>query len=173
VDGRIFVNNVSLGVYGSFVHDRERTTKNRLLAFIRMLPAAFGRSRRPLAVSFEIEGERVEHRVLVLLVGNNDYSLDSLGDLGRRERLDAGCLHVALIDASTRRRLLGLLLRAIVGRVASAHSWSDWSTGELRLETHRARLHAALDGEPIVVDSPLEFRIRPRALRLLLPSSEG
>jgi diacylglycerol kinase family enzyme len=168
-DGGVFLNNVSLGIYGSFVHDPAKKTKNRLLAFFRMAGAAFGRSRQPLRLSFEVDGERKEHRALALLVGNNDYSLRSLADLGKRERLDGGCLHAALIEATTRRRLLGLLARAVAGRVESAHSWSDWTAASFRIDSDRPRVHAALDGEPVVLEPPLEFVLRPRALRLLVP----
>ena len=168
---RIFLNNVSLGIYGSFVHDEERKTKNRALAFVRMLGTALGRSRDPLAVSFEVDGRRERGSVLVLLVGNNDYSLDSLGDFGQRDTLDGGCLHAAVIEATTRRRLLGLLARAVVRRMEEAHSWSDWTSASFRVDADRRRLHAALDGEPIVLEPPLEFSVRPRALRLLVPRS--
>ena len=46
-----FVNNISLGLYASFVHDPARKTRNRLVALLRMLPAALGRSRTPLDAS--------------------------------------------------------------------------------------------------------------------------
>ena len=58
VCGRLFLNNVSLGVYAAFVHDEAQRTKNRMLAGLRMVPAVFGRSRRPLDLSFAVDGRR-------------------------------------------------------------------------------------------------------------------
>lgn len=169
VNGRVFLNNVSLGLYAAFVHDPGRKTRNRLMAFLRMVPAALGRGRQPLAVSFEIEGHREEHLALVILVANNDYRMTSMADLGERTRLDEGRLHVYVIQAVDRRRLLGLLGRAVGGRLDASEGWAEWASPALRIVHARERVRAALDGDPVVLESPLEFEIRPRALRVLLP----
>jgi hypothetical protein len=100
VDGRVFLNNVSLGLYASLVHDPRHRTKNRLIALVRMLPAALGHSRRPLDVSFAVDARRERHRALVVLVGNNDYDVRTLADLGERARLDEGRLHAYVIEAA-------------------------------------------------------------------------
>jgi hypothetical protein len=93
VDGRTFLNNVSLGIYGSFVHDPSRKTRNRLLAGLRMAPAALGRSRSPLQLSFDVDARREEHAALVMLISNNAYRLESMSELGERETLDGGLLY--------------------------------------------------------------------------------
>jgi diacylglycerol kinase family enzyme len=171
VNGRVFVNNVSLGIYASFVHDPEQKTRNRLTAFLRMAPAALGRGRRPLELSFDLDGVREHHLALVVLVANNDYRMTSMADLGERERLDEGRLHAYVIAAVSRRALLGMLARAAVGSIEQTEGWIEWSAGAVRVDSNRPRLHAALDGDPIVLEPPLEFEIRPRALRVLLPVS--
>ncbi|HYY34468.1 MAG TPA: diacylglycerol kinase family protein [Gaiellaceae bacterium] len=170
VDGRTFVNNVSLGIYASFVHDPRRKTRNRVLAGLRMAPAALGRGRRPLRLSFELEGRREEHAALVVLVANNGYDLRSLADLGERTRLDEGLLHAYVIEAVSRRTLLGLLLRTAAGAAERADGLVERQAMRFRLQADRARTHAAIDGEPAVLGSPLEFEVRPRALRVLLPA---
>jgi diacylglycerol kinase family enzyme len=169
VGGRIFLNNVSLGLYASFVHDPARKTRNRLVAFLRMVPAALGRSRKPLAVSFDVEGRRERHQALVVLVANNDYELETLRGLGKREQLDEGLLHAFVVEATTRRALLALLLGAAIGRGEDAQALVEWSAERFAVESRHPRIHAAIDGEPVVLESPLEFEIRPRALRLLAP----
>jgi diacylglycerol kinase family enzyme len=73
-----FVNNVSLGLYASFVHDPAKKTRNRLVALARMLPAALGRSRTPLDLSLEAEGRREHRSALVVLVANNGYAMQSM-----------------------------------------------------------------------------------------------
>jgi diacylglycerol kinase family enzyme len=172
VSGRPFVNNVSLGLYASFVHDSEQKTKNRLAALLRMAPAALGRSRDPLDVSFEVEGRRESHRALVVLIANNDYRVESMADLGERSRLDEGRLHAYVIAAVSRRALVGLLARAALrASLERGEGWVEWSAERFRIESSHPRLHAALDGDPVVFEPPLDFEIRPRALRVLVPQS--
>jgi diacylglycerol kinase family enzyme len=169
VGERWFVNNVSLGLYASFVHNPARKTRSRVAAGLRMLPAAFGRSRTPLDFSLEVEGTREHRSALVVLVANNGYTMRSMVELGRRESLDEGELHAYVIEAVSRRALLGLLARAVAGSLDRAEGWSEWTAEGARLEASRDHLHAAIDGEPIILPAPLDFEVRPRALRVLLP----
>jgi diacylglycerol kinase family enzyme len=169
VGDKTFLNNVSLGVYASFVHDPEQKTRNRLVAFLRMGPAALGKSREPLDVAFEIEGRREHRAALVVLVGNNDYRIESLADLGGRARLDEGLLHAYVIEAVSRRALVGLLFRAATGGLAEAEGLVEWVAPRLTVDLPHHRIHAAIDGEPAVLESPLAFEVKPQALRVLLP----
>ena len=116
VGGRVFLNNVSLGIYASMVHDPAHETRNRVAAAARVLAALFGRSRRALTLSFEAEGRREQLHALVLLVASNDYGSDPRADVTRRERLDEGLLHAYVIEAVGRLKLARLLARAAVGR---------------------------------------------------------
>ena len=165
-----FLNNVSFGLYASFVHDPGRRTRNRLVALFRLLPAAFGRSRTPLDLRLDADGAEEHHSALLLLVANNAYELKSLAELGERARLDEGRLHAYVIEAVGRRRLLGLLGHAVTGNVEEAAGWSEWAAERFALEASRDHLHAAVDGEAVLLPAPLELEIRPRALRVLVPS---
>jgi len=169
VNGSAFMNNVSLGVYASFVHDPARKTRNRLMAFLRMVPAGLGRSRRPLGLSFDVGGRRQEHLALVVLVANNDYRMTSMADLGERSRLDEGVLHAYVVEAVGRGALVAMLAQAVAGRAEEAEGWVEWASAGFRVETHRRTVHAAVDGEPVVLEPPLEFEVMPRALRVLVP----
>jgi diacylglycerol kinase family enzyme len=169
VGERWFLNNVSLGLYASFVHDPAKKTRNRLVALLRMLPAALGRSRKPLDLSLDVDGKGEHHSALVVLVAVNDYTMRSMADPGRRETLDAGELHAYVIEAVSRRALLGLFGRAVAGGLERAEGWTEWVAERFRLEASREHLHAAIDGEPVVLEAPLDFEVRPRALRVLLP----
>ncbi len=166
---RWFLNNVSLGVYASFVHDPARKTRNRLVALFRLLPAALGRSRTPLDLSLDVEGRQEHHSALLVLVANNGYEMQSLAELGSRERLDEGRLHAYVIEEVSRSALVGLLFRAVAGSLEQAEGWSEWEGERFRLEASRDHLHAAVDGEPVILPAPLEFELRPRGLRVLVP----
>ena len=169
VGEQVFLNNVSLGLYASFVSDPERKTRNRLMAFLRMAPAALGRSRTPLGLSFELEGKREHRAALVVLVANNDYRLESMADLGERQRLDEGLLHAYVIEAASRRALVGLLLKAAVGDAEQAEGFVEWTAPRLTVDLPDHRIHAAVDGEPAVLRAPLEFELDRQALRVLVP----
>lgn len=166
---RWFLNNVSLGVYASFVHDPARKTRNRLVALFRLLPAALGRSRTPLDLSLDADGRQEHHSALLVLVANNGYKMQSMAELGSRDRLDEGRLHAYVIEEVSRSALVGLLFRAVAGSLEQAEGWSEWEAEQFRLEASRDHLHAAVDGEPVILPAPLEFKVRPRGLRVLVP----
>ena len=148
VDGRVFLNNVSLGAYAGLVHRREHhRRRGEALARLRALAKSAGHRHRLRA---RVDGEPVLARVL--LVGNNRYELD-LFTLGARAKLDAGELSLWTAD--------GLLPRR----------WEERSGRRFRIELDAPRVRAAVDGEPAVLEPPLEVESLPRALRVLLPGT--
>jgi diacylglycerol kinase family enzyme len=146
VNGDTFLNNVSIGAYAQLVHRRESHRRRReALARLRaLLLLARDHSRLRVAV----DGDPVETHVA--LVANNDYQLD-LFSLGERERLDEGRLHLYVAH--------GLL----------PGSWEERAGERFVIDSERGQLHAATDGEPSELETPLEFTIEPKALRVLLP----
>ncbi len=147
VDERLFLNNVSLGLYALLVHRRERHRRRRaVLARLRAL-LLVAREHRGKD-QFVIDGDHVAARVVV--VACNAYALDLLS-LGERERMDEGLLHV------------------YVPRGFRRIEWADRSCTSLAIETPSASVRAAIDGEPARLGSPVEFRIDPGALRVLVP----
>jgi diacylglycerol kinase family enzyme len=147
VGDRLFLNNVSLGLYAFLVHRRERHRRRReLLARLRALLLVAREHRRK--ERFTIDGEPVAARVV--LVACNDYSLD-LFSIGERDSLEGGLLH--LYVAHGFRRV----------------TWDERSAPALTIDSARRSLRAAIDGEPARLETPLEFRIQPRGLRVLVP----
>lgn len=147
VGDRVFLNNVSLGVYARLVHRRERRRRrNEAFARLRALATSLWRDHR-WTRRFRVDGQPI--RASVVLVANNEY-LDELTSLGERERLDGGVL--ALYAARGFRRL----------------QWTERTAQRFRIETGRP-MHVAVDGEPAVLASPLELHVAPGALRLLVP----
>ena len=146
---RRFLNNVSLGLYATLVHRREHRRRRRhLLAGLR----ALGRNlRRRPGVWATVDGEPIGARVL--LVANNAYEL-SLFSIGERERLDEGRL--SLYAA------MGVLPR----------TWNERSGERFELDVPAGKVSAAIDGEPVELETPLELAIEPGALRVLLPPRE-
>jgi diacylglycerol kinase family enzyme len=170
VSGRLFLNNVSLGLYASMVHAEKHDRLTRAGALVRIVPAAVGRGRRPLELAFEMSGRRERRGVLMLVVANNDYGIGSLTDLAERERLDEGLLHAYVIEAVGRAQLVELLARAAADRLEGAEGWTEWTALRFQVESRRERIRAALDGEPIVLRPPLDFEVKAGALRVLVPA---
>jgi diacylglycerol kinase family enzyme len=150
IGGRRFLNNVSLGIYASLVHRREHhRRRGQVLAGARALWLGLGRR---CGVWATLEGDPVRARIV--LVANNAYQLD-LFSIGERDRLDEGRLHVYTAR----------------GWLPSA--WEERSGDRFRIDAPGSSLEVAIDGEPAVVETPLEFSIEPSALRVLVPRAPG
>jgi diacylglycerol kinase family enzyme len=169
VGERMFLNNVSLGAYADMVADpRYRAAK--LATAHAVLPASLRGEHDLLQVDLRDADGREHPDVLVLLVAANSYELN-----GVRERLDGGVLQVSALRARTGAALAGLATRALArgGRVARASGWAQWTTTALRVSAAPVRLPAGIDGEAATLATPLEFRVLPQALRVLVPPALG
>ena len=169
VGDRMFLNNVSLGAYADVVADpRYRAAK--LATAHAVLPASLRGERDLLRVGLRDADGREHPDVLVLLVAGNCYRLD-----GVRERLDAGVLQVSALRARTGAALAGLATRALArgGRPPAGGAWAQWTTTSLRVEAPVPELPAGVDGEALTLPTPLEFQVRPGALRVLVPPALG
>jgi diacylglycerol kinase family enzyme len=146
VNDRPFLNNVSLGMYAQLVHRREEHRRRReTLARLRAIAIAL-RHRAPQGVT--VDREPVRGRVLV--VSNNAYELD-LFSLGERRRLDEGLLYLYAGSGVARSR------------------WTERHAPRFEVNATAGYLPAAVDGEPERLETPLEFRIAARRLRVLVP----
>ena len=171
VNGRGFINNASLGLYPGMVQERDRQQR-RLRRSKRhaMLWATLAVLQRPplLDLHLDLGGEVHDCRAPFVFIGNNAYHMEGF-DIGTRERLDAGVLDVY----TTRRRhtggLLLLALRAMLGRLRQADDFIDTTARTLRVVSRRPSLLVATDGEVTRMQTPLEFRILPRALEVMAP----
>jgi diacylglycerol kinase family enzyme len=170
MNDRIFINNSAIGLYPLMVIDRDIQRRRfgrskraaMILASIRTL-ARFNRHRLTLTVNEERSG-RVD--TPLLFVGNNDYRID-IGAAGRRERLDGGELCVLVMRKKTRRSFLAASLRAFFNRSRNDDMVRLDDVERLRVSAVRHHLAVSLDGEIAHVQSPLDYRIRKKALRVI------
>jgi diacylglycerol kinase family enzyme len=164
VNGRVFVNNVSLGLYARIVQsDEYRNAKVGTAA--RMLPDLLGNDYDPF--DFEVHGPSgVEstHPDLVL-VSNNVYKLSGIGGFGTRARLDEGVLGVIVIDVHDARDLTELVALESAGRGPSYRGWQEWSDRSIEVDSSRP-VEAGIDGEAVTLDAPVRFESLPGALRV-------
>lgn len=147
VNGRLFLNNLSLGLYADLVHPREHhRRRGDVFAGLRALERVM-RDHRRLRV--QLDGEVFQTRVV--LVANNAYDL-RLFNIGARPSLSEGRLHLY-----TARGLLPA-------------RWHERDATRFVVSLDERRVIGATDGEPVELEPPLEIECLPRALRVLGPA---
>ncbi|MBJ6640998.1 NAD(+)/NADH kinase [Streptomyces sp. DHE7-1] len=158
---RVFVNNASFGVYAAVVQspayreDKARTT-------LEMLPDLLTRHSGPRLVVRA--GERRLRGPQAVLVSNNPYRSDDAAGLGHRERLDTGRLGVLSVDVNSTTEATELLL--LGGR---SRGLTAFSAQEVVVDADAPAVPAGVDGEALMLPTPVRCRIEPGALRVRVP----
>lgn len=173
VNGRIFLNNSSLGLYPDIVRDREKQQRRlgrgkwpaalwATLAALRRYPF--------LSVRLTVDGETLPRRTPFVFIGNNRYTMEGLS-IGERDRLDDGLLSLYVAQRPTRLGLLRFAFDALRGKLGSERDFDVVEAAGFEIDTHHPRLHVATDGEVTVMNPPLRYRVRPGALTVLAPAA--
>jgi len=173
VNGRYFINNSSIGLYPRIVRKRKQQER---LGHGKWWAAAWAAWRflwlSPfLKVRLELEDNQLGRKTPFVFVGNNEYEMD-LYNIGRRLRLNQGKLSVYLLHRSGRTGLFLLIVRTLLGMLRQAKDFEEFRTKSLTIETRRKRMLVAFDGEVDVMETPLEYRIHPKKLRVIVPREE-
>lgn len=171
VNGRVFVNNSSVGLYPDMVVLREleqdRLGRSKRRAMLSASLASLRHFRRH-RLWISAPGIEVPIRTPFLFVGNNRYQVNLFG-LGKRDRLDAGELCLYAIRAKSRLHLFWAGIRGIFGKLDQQRDFITAYVTEAEIGADRGMLVISADGETFRVETPLRYRIRPKALRLLSP----
>ncbi len=171
VNGRVFLNNSSLGLYPRMVRHREQQRQRlgrgkwpafawAVLSALHVCPS--------LHLRFEADGTAHDVRTPFLFVGNNAYSMERLR-IGARDRLDAGALSIYYASNTGRWGVVALALRSVAGRVEQARNFETLTARDLRVETRARTIDVSVDGEVCAMNPPLHYRIRAQGLRVLAP----
>jgi diacylglycerol kinase family enzyme len=174
VNGQIFINNSSIGLYPQIVRRRERQQERlgrgkwsaafwAAIAVLRRYPF--------LLIKLTIDGKEFTRKTPFVFIGNNEYEMDSF-NIGGRKCLDAGNLSVYVLHRTGRMGLVRLVLRSIFGMLRQATDFETYCTEEITIETRHKKLLVAFDGEVKSMETPLHYRIRPNALRVIVPKKE-
>ena len=177
VNGRVFVNNSSLGLYPSMVRQRDKL--RRQLGggkWFAMFWAGMKVLRRHpfLDVNLDLDGHKTAVKTPFVFVGNNEYAMAGL-DIGKRKHLDRGVLSVYVTRRHSRFGLIKLMFRALFGRLAQERDFEMREVASAEIQPHRRhrreprRVLVSTDGEVTVMESPIAYRARPKALRVIVP----
>lgn len=175
VNGRVFINNSSLGLYPDIVRDRDQ--RQRRLGHGKwraLLEASIAAARRypVLTVQVEVDGETLVRRTPFVFIGNNEYMMEGF-EIGARAALDRGLLSLYLTQRMGRFGLLHLAFMALLRRLDQARDFDMLTAREFVVKTGHRRLRVATDGEVTAMEPPLQYRLRPGALRVIVPREES
>jgi diacylglycerol kinase family enzyme len=160
IGDRPFVNNASFGAYAAVVQspayrdDKTRTTLDQL-------PGLVAGQQGPRLVA-RAENVTVEgpHAVLV---SNNQYGMGDIAGLGRRARLDRATLGVFAVTVSSAVQAAGLV------RGTRSRGLTRLAGPEVVVDADASQIPVGVDGEALVLDTPVRCTIRPAALRVRVP----
>jgi diacylglycerol kinase-like protein len=162
VNGRVFVNNVSLGLYAEAVQ-RDEYRDAKLRTILNTVPEALGPDGAGLDLAWTGPGGEEERSGAALLISNNRYRLGRAVGSGTRPRIDAGVLGVTVASAPP----------GAGSEQCPRSLWREWSTPKFEVDSSRP-VPAGVDGEAMTLEPPLRFRIRPGALRVrIAPAHPG
>ncbi len=149
VNGRPFLNNVSLGVYGEAVR-RSGYRDAKLRTMLDTIDEVLSSTTLSPALLVTDDLARRHTSPLVVLVSNNAYALDQPLVSGSRPRLDTGRLGIVILDRPGGER----------------SPISTWIAPSLEIAGTAAAMHVGLDGEAVALAPPLQCTMRPAALRV-------
>lgn len=171
VNGRVFINTSSLGVYPRLVVEREREERKGRSYVVSLAFAAvrIWRHYRRVQVALDVDGVRRLIRTPFVFVGNNEYQLEGI-ELGARTRLDGGGLHVCMAPGMSRTGVVRMVLAALAGRLERVDGFQSLLTERCTVDTWRRHVMVSLDGEIARLRPPLAYRIRPGSLGVIVPA---
>jgi len=169
VNDRVFVNNVSLGVYAKIVQspayrDAKRQTTTS------MLPTLLGPDAPPFDLHFDGPDGRPHDGAQVIQVSNNPYVLTRLGGgFGTRARLDTGTLGVAAVHLTRDSDVVRFVTLESAGQLSRFAGWLEWAPARFEVRSG-SPIEAGVDGEALLLEPPLVFESRPGAVRIRIPT---
>jgi diacylglycerol kinase family enzyme len=155
VSGRVFVNNVSLGLYAEAVQ-REGYRDAKLRTLLDTVPNVLGPGGSELDLRWTGPGGHEHRSGAAILVSNNRYRLGRAVGSGTRPRIDDGLLGITVAGGPSGRGEGGRSLQ---------RPWREWSAPAFDVEAD-GTVPAGVDGEALKLEPPLRFRIRPAVLRV-------
>jgi diacylglycerol kinase family enzyme len=174
INGRIFLNNAGLGLYARMLehreHDKRRFGRSRIVAFVSGMRCLL--SSHPLfAVELEADGHAERHLTTTLFFGCNSLQLQHF-NAAAAECLRHQKLAVLSLKLRSRWEVIVAACAGLMGRLDAVKTTDTFCASNVRVQTRRRVLKVAVDGEIVLLRSPLDVVLRPGALQVFAPPVE-
>lgn len=175
VNGRVFINNCSIGSYAEAVRRRDALRRQKghgkwLAMFLASWTVFLDLRRLRLQITSPETSRSL--RTPFVLIANNRYSGRVLNS-SLRPRIDEGRLWLYTTRAHRHGAFLRLAWQTLVRRIDAADALEMISLTDVTISTAHTTLPVAADGEVLSLQPPLVFKIRPAALRVLVPNTKS
>ena len=172
VNGRIFLNNASFGVYPAILERREaiyrRWGRSRIAAYWSVL-MTLRDMRDPMHLSLTVNGVRRDMHTPLAFAARSAFQLDSLG-LDGADAVRDGQVALFLAKGHTPRHLMAAAFRLAFGRVAHGQDFELVLADDILIETHKRQRLLAFDGEKQRMTGPFRLRVLRDALSVIVPA---
>lgn len=176
VNGTVFLNNSSVGIYPRIVQLRERYRVRGVAKWFVAMWATIRvtRNARAKRLDLTVDGKRVRETTPLVFVGNNPYRMSGF-DAASRESLTEGTLALYVVGVAQQHHLLRLVWRILVGTATASGELTETLAQSATIDrpgdSAGVPVPVAVDGEVGTLDLPLQYIIRPASLRVCVPAS--
>jgi diacylglycerol kinase family enzyme len=171
VNGQVFVNNISLGIYPAILRNREdiyaRWGRRRSIAHW-STAKTFLQFQRPLFLTIHADGEERRVRTPLLFVARSAYQLESFG-LAGKDCVEEGRFAVFVAPDTGRMGMFHKAFRLVAKTMAEGRDFDLICAEEVTIATRSRHLTVACDGEKMRMRTPLRLRLHPEALEVFAP----
>ncbi|MBD3378474.1 diacylglycerol kinase family lipid kinase [candidate division KSB1 bacterium] len=171
VNGKVFINNSSIGFYPRAVWLREQISitwgGRKGMVMIMALLTMFKRF-PVLRIEVEAGGEMIRRKTSFVFIGNNKYEMHLL-DIGQRKSLQKGRLSLYTGNFNTRSSILRLIFFLLCNRLKQDRDFEYHMVRKVKLHTQRKSIQVSTDGEIQKMKTPLHYTIHPRGLMVMTP----
>jgi diacylglycerol kinase family enzyme len=168
VDDRVFVNNATMGLYAKIVQSPAYRDR-KVATALDMLPGMLGPHAAPFDLRFTGPDGTGHESVHLILVSNNRYELGHAEGFGSRRRLNAETLGIVAARFQSPGEAASLArLQASERRPRRPRGWVEWADTSFEVRSGQP-VEVGVDGEAMLLDPPIRFRILPKALRVRIP----
>jgi YegS/Rv2252/BmrU family lipid kinase len=173
VNGKIFINNSSIGIYPKVVEHRDSQIKrfggnkwtSMVMAYVNVVKRfSF------FKVDINSNGQTIKVKTPFIFIGNNEYQMDLL-KLGTREKLDEGLLDLYFPNTTTWFSMIRFGAATLFKKLKQVRDFNIIKAKEVTISVRKKRklIEVALDGEVFHLKSPLFYKIHPKALKIIVP----
>jgi diacylglycerol kinase family enzyme len=167
VGERVFVNNATMGLYAKIVQSpayRDRKAGTAL----ELMPGMLGPHAAPFDLRFTGPDGTAHESVHLIMVSNNRYELGHAEGFGSRRRIDTGTLGIVAAQLQSPSETARFARMQAAGSTRRPRGWMEWTGTSFEVRSGQP-VEIGIDGEAMLLDPPIRFRILPAALRVRIP----